>query len=108
MKHAKARNVIERCFGLLKGRWKILASPALFPIQTQGRIILACSLLQNLIRRKMSTDPQEMIRNEDEQSEDEEDGKIEYISIIGSTDEWTNFRNNLAQGMYSIWRRSRA
>ncbi|XP_057545781.1 protein ALP1-like [Amaranthus tricolor] len=30
MKHAQARNVIERCFGLLKGRWSILRSPSFF------------------------------------------------------------------------------
>ncbi|KAG6500566.1 hypothetical protein ZIOFF_040414 [Zingiber officinale] len=41
MKHSKVRNVIERCFGLLKGRWKILASPSFFPIETQVCIILA-------------------------------------------------------------------
>nr|GEU60772.1 hypothetical protein [Tanacetum cinerariifolium] len=57
MKHSKARNVIERCFGLLKGRWKILASPSFFPIGTQVRIILACCLLHNLIRKYMSVDP---------------------------------------------------
>ena len=54
MKHAAARNVIERCFGLLKMRWAILRSPSFYPIQTQCR-----SLLHNLIRREMSIDPME-------------------------------------------------
>ncbi|MFQ6634674.1 hypothetical protein Gotur_010512, partial [Gossypium turneri] len=31
MKHASARNVIERCFGLLKLRWRILRSPSFYP-----------------------------------------------------------------------------
>nr|GEU34250.1 hypothetical protein [Tanacetum cinerariifolium] len=33
MKHSKARKVIERCFYLLKGHWKILASPSFFPTE---------------------------------------------------------------------------
>ncbi|XP_074592484.1 uncharacterized protein LOC141848355 [Curcuma longa] len=66
MKHSRARNVIERCFGLLKGRWKILASPSFFPMQTQVRIIIACCLLHNLIRKFMSHDPLECILDEDE------------------------------------------
>ena len=32
MKHSSARNVIERCFGLLKLRWAILRSPSFYPI----------------------------------------------------------------------------
>ncbi|PPD96203.1 hypothetical protein GOBAR_DD06772 [Gossypium barbadense] len=36
MKHASARNVIERCFGLLKLRWGILRSPSFYPIIMSG------------------------------------------------------------------------
>lgn len=35
MKHSQARNVIERCFGLLKKRWAILRSPSFYPIRIQ-------------------------------------------------------------------------
>ncbi|VFQ62738.1 unnamed protein product [Cuscuta campestris] len=56
MKHSKARNVIERCFGLLKGRWGILRCPSFFPILTQGRIVLTCVLLHNFLRIHMPTD----------------------------------------------------
>ncbi|KAG6502172.1 hypothetical protein ZIOFF_042061 [Zingiber officinale] len=69
MKHSRTRNVIERCFGLLKGR---------------------CH------------DPQECILDEDEQSEEDDSDRgteTEYICIIAPTDQWTAFRNNLAQQM---------
>ncbi|KAL5538384.1 hypothetical protein UlMin_046122 [Ulmus minor] len=59
MKHSFARNVIERCFGLLKVRWAILRSLSFYPIKTQCRIITACCLLHNLIRREMVVDPAE-------------------------------------------------
>lgn len=52
MCHARARNIIERAFGRLKGRWAILRSPSYFPIKTQCRIIMACALLHNLILQK--------------------------------------------------------
>ncbi|XP_056162964.1 protein ALP1-like [Syzygium oleosum] len=60
MKNSQARNVIERCFGLLKLRWAILRSPSFYPIRTQGRIIIACCLIHNLIRREMAIDPIEL------------------------------------------------
>ncbi|KAG8475400.1 hypothetical protein CXB51_031904 [Gossypium anomalum] len=57
MKHASARNVIERCFGLLKLRWGILRSPSFYPVRVHNRIIIACCLLHNFIRTYMSLDP---------------------------------------------------
>nr|XP_043638055.1 protein ALP1-like [Erigeron canadensis] len=106
MKHFKARNVIERCFGLLKGRWKILASPSFFSIQTQVRIIMACCLLHNLIRKYMSHDPQEDEEEEEEKesgSEDESED-VEYVTNISPSDEWSEFRNNMSTNMFNEWR----
>ncbi|GJZ05792.1 ALP1-like protein, partial [Tanacetum coccineum] len=108
MKHSKARNarnVIERCFGLLKGRWKILASPFFFPITTQVHIILACCLLHNLIRRYMRVDPQELEQDEEDEIEHEEQLVEEAcLSHIILTDEWYNFRDGLAHQMFNTWR----
>ncbi|MFQ6669566.1 hypothetical protein Gotur_034767 [Gossypium turneri] len=57
MKHASVRNVIKRCFGLLKLRWGILKSPSFYLVRVHNRIIIACCLLHNLIRTHMSIDP---------------------------------------------------
>ena len=113
MKHSKARNAIERCFGLLKGGWAILRCALFFPIRTQGRIVLACVLLHNLIRKYMPTD---YVVPEDCEDEEEEDGdngedddedtddEVEYITHIESSDAWTTFRNTFAQTMFNNWR----
>ncbi|GJS11268.1 ALP1-like protein [Tanacetum coccineum] len=63
-----------------RGRWNILASPSFFPIVTQVRIILACCLLHNLIRKHMRVDPQELEQNE----EDEIDEEQLLIKTMGS------------------------
>ncbi|GFZ21509.1 hypothetical protein Acr_29g0006710 [Actinidia rufa] len=57
MNHSAARNVVERCFGVLKMRWGILRSYSYYPIRTQCRIVTACCLLHNFIKREMSIDP---------------------------------------------------
>ncbi|KAL0458869.1 UNVERIFIED_CONTAM: hypothetical protein Slati_0514100 [Sesamum latifolium] len=64
MKHAFARNIIERTFGLLKARWAMLRSPSFYDIDNQNRIIIACCLLHNFIRQEMSVDPLESMLNE--------------------------------------------
>ncbi|XP_057248954.1 protein ALP1-like [Beta vulgaris subsp. vulgaris] len=104
MKHAKARNVIERTFGLLKGRWSILRSPSFFPIRTQGRIVMACCLIHNLIRRVMPSDDIEEVESESDDESDDSDDEIEFITNIATSDRWTTFRNTLAQDMFNAWR----
>ncbi|XP_031387135.1 protein ALP1-like [Punica granatum] len=49
-RHASVRNVIERCFGVLKRRFAILLSMPNYGPVCQGQITLACFVLHNFIR----------------------------------------------------------
>ncbi|KAM3217035.1 hypothetical protein P3L10_026478 [Capsicum annuum] len=57
MRHSRARNVIETAFGLLKGYWGILRSPSWYSVKVHNRVISACCLIHNFIRREMEVDP---------------------------------------------------
>ncbi|KAJ8753991.1 hypothetical protein K2173_001889 [Erythroxylum novogranatense] len=105
MKHSSARNVIERCFRLLKIRWAILRIPSFYPIKKHNRIILTCCLLHNFIRQEMSFDPMEGDLGDDFHINPfvEEDS----ITAIDLTNAWTNWRIGLAYEMFSEWQTSR-
>ncbi|KAM3203768.1 protein WVD2-like 7 [Capsicum annuum] len=95
MKHARARNVIEGAFSLLKGHWGILRSSSWYSVKVHNRIISACCLIHNFIRREMEVDPLDM--NMEEQMEDQQ----ENINVVESSEEWTNWRDELAQSMWN-------
>ncbi|CAL9025952.1 unnamed protein product [Prunus brigantina] len=105
MKHASTRNVVERCFGLLKMRWAILRSPSFYPIQTQCRIIMGCCLLHNLIRREMSIDPMEQEIYYDPLIENNVDHAT--IDTIAASNQWSTWRDNLATEMFNEWMENR-
>lgn len=109
MCHARARNIIERSFARLKGRWVILRSASYFPVKMQCRIIMACALLHNLILQKMPIDPMEteeqLVADSTEINEGEV-GEPEFIMGVSTSNEWTSFRDTLAQGMYNTYRAS--
>jgi hypothetical protein len=48
--HSSIRNVIERSFGVLKQKWRILKDIPSYPPTTQKHIIMACLALHNFIR----------------------------------------------------------
>jgi len=48
--HSSLRNVIERAFGVLKMKWRILLGIPAYPPHVQTKIIVACMALHNFIR----------------------------------------------------------
>ena len=50
LRHASARNVIERIFGILKRRFRILYLPPEYDMSVQSRIPAALAALHNFIR----------------------------------------------------------
>ncbi|CAH9141742.1 unnamed protein product [Cuscuta epithymum] len=104
MKHSQARNVIERGFGLLKNRWAILRSASWYPIRMSCRIIVACALLHNFIRREHDIDPMEDEEIEEDEDDDEEDEEENFGGVdLCPTEAWTAFREDLAPEMYNAW-----
>ena len=61
LRHASARNVVERIFGILKQQFRILLLPTKFPLDVQARIPAALSALHNFIctRHSDHDDPSE-------------------------------------------------
>ena len=118
LRHSRARNVIERAFGLLKNRWSILRAPSFFDIKTQVRIINACCILHNFIRTEQAADPvleaqdlqflasvdSELLnRSTREENENNSDG----ITSVQATAEWTAFRDTLALHMFHDYQAQR-
>ncbi|KAG8374550.1 hypothetical protein BUALT_Bualt10G0007100 [Buddleja alternifolia] len=55
-RHTRARNVIERTWGIMKWKWAVLRSASSYPLRPQNQMILSCALLHNFIRREMKVD----------------------------------------------------
>ncbi|KAJ9558536.1 hypothetical protein OSB04_013150 [Centaurea solstitialis] len=101
MRHSSARNVIERCFGLIKTRWALLRGNSYHPIESMSRIIIACCLLHNFIRQTMSEDPldNEVPTNHTQTGNDHDN----VISTVETSQEWTDRRDVLANEMFNHW-----
>ncbi|KAL0558695.1 hypothetical protein IC582_003275 [Cucumis melo] len=101
MKHSSARNVIERAFDVLKGRWAILRGKSYYPVKVQCRTILACCLLHNLINREMTNfDIEDNIDEVDSTHATTAANDIHYIE---TSNEWTQWRDDLAEEMFTDW-----
>ncbi|MFQ6666971.1 hypothetical protein Gotur_033147, partial [Gossypium turneri] len=99
MKHASARNVIERCFELIKLRWGILRSPSFYPVRVHNRIIIVCCLLHNFIRTYMSIDPIEAELGEGLPSNVINEDEPNIVNIHPS-DPWATWRMEIANQMF--------
>ena len=104
MQHSSARNVIERAFDLLKGRWGILGRRSSYSIKIQVRIIVACALLHNHVLREMPVDTQESFPCSNFSEGQELEGN--HIIHLEPSDACNEWRDNLAREMFDHWRAS--
>ncbi|XP_021757967.1 uncharacterized protein LOC110723003 [Chenopodium quinoa] len=79
--HSSLRNVIERCFGVLKARFPILRDMPSYDLKRQKYIILLCCVIHNFIKMCKDGDPL-FIQYADENVELEDDA----INNNGSED----------------------
>nr|XP_043630029.1 protein ALP1-like [Erigeron canadensis] len=105
-KHASARNVIERCFELIKNKWAILRDVSYHRPRSMARIIIACCLMHNFIRTTMDHDP-----SDDEVPDDHiepENNHDNVINTVETSHGWNDRRDNLANDMFNEWNARRS
>jgi hypothetical protein len=90
LRHAMLRNVVERIFGVVKRRFRILLLPPEYSMEIQARIPPALCLVHNIIRVH---DPNDM---------------MEYRDLNVSDERFTTDTGNLANGPPTEQARTRA
>lgn len=56
LRHSSLRTTVERAFGTLKNRFKVLMSRSYYPFPTQVRLVIACCILHNWILQNGGAD----------------------------------------------------
>ncbi len=102
--HSSCRNVIERSFGVLKNKWRILFHLPSYPQQKQSMIICACLALHNFIRDSKLADCEFDMCDQDEnyvplpeQSPQSNDPTSSLDSQV-----MNQFRDTVANGLWSL------
>jgi len=76
--------VIERSFGVLKMKWRVLLHMPSFPVEKQKKIIIACIALHNFIRDSALSDELFQMCDEDEEYMTEVDSSSEEEEVHNS------------------------
>jgi len=106
LRHAQARNCVERTFGIFKKRFPILCSRNEYPYSTQVKLVIALGALHNFIRSR--NDAREMEwweryfekkNKEDLQKGDRMDG-VYGVDSAREDDGMKEFRDRLAERMW--------
>lgn len=61
LRHAGARNAIERIFGVAKRKWKVLVTGCEYSLDDQSRLVLSLCCLYSIIRTYDYEEPELMI-----------------------------------------------
>jgi hypothetical protein len=109
-RHAKLRNIVERTFGVLKSRFPILKGKTgiPYPYAKQVKIVIACCILHNFIRRSSRLDALfNSYDNEDIELDTQSNAMGgEAHALDSNEDEQTagdRIRNEIAQELWMNW-----
>ncbi|KAJ1686500.1 hypothetical protein LUZ63_012317 [Rhynchospora breviuscula] len=69
-RHAQLRNVVEKAFGILKGRFRILKDMHRYKYAFQTDLVIACCILHNFINRHQSLQDEQVYESESTSSDD--------------------------------------
>ena len=94
--HSSLRNVIERCFGVLKNKWRILFHLPSYPQQKQSKIIVACIALHNFIRESQLADI-------DFDKCDQDENYVPLSMPTTTTNDSTNEMDSAAMNQFRAW-----
>jgi hypothetical protein len=72
LRHARLRNIIERIFGVIKKRFKILTLPRAFKLEAQAQVVRALCVLHNILC-DLGEGDNEVLEEERPEDEDGED-----------------------------------
>ena len=74
-RHAQLRNVVERAFGVVKNRFKILRIMHPYKFKKQCLVVLACFILHNfiIIQNELQNDNDDFLDHQEEQQEQEDE-----------------------------------
>ena len=107
LRHASARNVIERIFGVLKRRFRILHLAPEYDMEVQARIPVSLAALHNFIHIH---DPKEgpVIGSSSRHSQatDDADGQEDYVApVLQGDEEMDERREQIAEAMWADYQR---
>ena len=88
--HSSVRNVIERSFGVLKMKWKILYKMPGYSMVTQKKIVAATMVLHNFIRKHASVDV-DFANFDRSYLHAYYSGKVQQVCRVSTCLRWINF-----------------
>ena len=108
MRHSSARNVVERIFGVLKRRFRILLLPAEFSIEIQAQIPTALCAVHNFIRKHDSLEDDldsDETGDDEEHAESIDDLGTDGAAEIDSDDSVQAMHDRIAEAMWVDYQR---
>ncbi|WVZ70795.1 LOW QUALITY PROTEIN: hypothetical protein U9M48_019432 [Paspalum notatum var. saurae] len=99
--HSSLRNVIERSFGVLKMKWRILKELPSYPMPKQSKIISACMAIHNFITESARSDFDAFNQNENEVPTNESRTGRRSTNAGDEDSNMNAFRDEIARGLYN-------